>query len=127
MNINENTLNELITRYADDKEILDIIYNTVTAIEEYHSAILKMEAWMKVYSYNSVDKDEYQQNITDMDKRRTMCHNSVLSSVNILNRLAAKENLPLLYDSIVSEERPYRTEVADAVLEYIEDIIKKRR
>jgi hypothetical protein len=62
-----------------------------------------------------------------MDKRRTMCHNSVLSSINILNRLATKENLSPLYDGTVSEERPYRTEVADAVLEYIEDIIKKRR
>jgi hypothetical protein len=65
MNINETTLNELITRYSEDKEILDIIYNTLTAVEEYHSAILKMEAWTKVYSYKSVDKDEYQQNVTD--------------------------------------------------------------
>ena len=86
-----------------------------------------MESWMKVYSYKSVDKEEYQSKVTDMDRRRTMCHNSVLSSVNILNRLAAKENLPLVYDGIVSEERPYRKEVANAVLEYVENIIKTKK
>lgn len=125
--INTETILRLSLLYAEDTEFLDILYSSLKSFEEYHSAIYDMESWMKIYSYKSVDKEEYQSKVTEMDRRRTMCHNSVLSSVNILNRLATKENLPLVYDGVVSEERPYRREVADAVLEYVENIIKMRR
>lgn len=125
--INYETITRLISIFQEDKEMLDILYSSLKSFEEYHSVIFDMESWMKVYSYKSVDKEEYQSKVADMDRRRTMCHNSVLSSVNILNRLADKENLPLVYDGIVSEERPYRREVANAVLEYVENIVKSRR
>lgn len=125
--INYETINKLIATYQEDKDMLDILYSSLKSFEEYHSVIFDMETWMKVFSYKSVDKEEYQSKVTDMDRRRTMCHNSVLSSVNILNRIAVKENLPLVYDGIVSEERPYRREVANAVLEYVENIVKNRR
>lgn len=125
--LNINTLKKLAEIYQEDNEALDILYSSLKSFEEYHSVIYDMETWMKIYSYKSVDKEEYQSKVTDMDRRRTMCHNSVLSSVNILNRLAVKENLPLVYDGVVSEERPYRIEVANAILEYVENIIKNRR
>jgi len=41
--------------------------------------------------------------------------------------MAAKEGLELIYNGIVSEERPYRREVANAVLEYVEKVIRERR
>ena len=125
--INNETITKLITTCQEDKDMLDILYSSLKSFEEYHSVIFDMETWMKVFSYKSVEKEDYQSKVTDMDRRRTMCHNSVLSSVNILNRLAVKENLPLVYDGVVSEERPYRREVANAVLEYVENIIKNRR
>ena len=125
--INNETITKLITACHEDKDMLDILYSSLKSFEEYHSVIFDMETWMKVFSYKSIDKEEYQSKVTDMDRRRTMCHNSVLSSVNILNRFAAKENLPLVYDGVVSEERPYRREVANAVLEYVENIVKNRR
>ncbi len=125
--LNINTLKKLAEIYQEDNELLNILYSSIKSFEEYHLAIYEMESWMKVFSYKSIDKEEYQSKVTDMDIRRTMCHNSVLSSVNILNRLATKENFPLVYDGIVSEERPYRREVANAVLEYVENIIKNRR
>ena len=125
--INAETISKLISIYAEDTEGLDILHSSLKAFEEYHSAIYEMEIWMRIYSYNSVDKEEYQDKVTNMDKRRTACHNSVLISVNVLNRLAVKENLPLVYEGVVSEERPYRREVANAVLEYVENVIKNRR
>lgn len=125
--INAETISKLISIYAEDTEFLDILHSSLKSFEEYHSAIYEMETWMRIYSYNSVDKEEYQSRVADMDKCRTACHNSVLISVNVLNRLAVKENLPLVYEGIVSEERPYRREVANAVLAYVENIIKNRR
>lgn len=125
--INEETILKLSSLYTEDSEVLNIIYDSLKSFEEYHVAIYDMELWMHLYSYKSVDTEEYQSKVADMDRRRRMCHNSALSSVNILNRLALKENLPPVYEGIVSEEMPYRREVANAILEYAENIIKKRK
>lgn len=125
--VNEKTLENLITMYADDKEMLDIIYDALESFEEYHSAIYTMETKMKLYSPKSMGADERRAMTEGLDKRRTMLHNKIISSVNILNRIAETSNTAPFYDGIVSEERPYRREVANSVLEYIEKIILERR
>ena len=122
----EETIAKLISIYKDDDKILKTIEQSITSFEEYHSAIFKMELWMKVFS-NTVSGSEYQENVSLMDKSRTTNHNSVLGNVNLLNRLANMNNLPPVYDGIVSHDRPYRREVAIAVLEYVEKIVKSRR
>lgn len=122
----EETIAKLISIYKDDDKILKTIEQSITSFEEYHSAIFKMELWMKVFS-NTVSGSEYQENVSLMDKSRTTNHNSVLGNVNLLNRLADMNNLPPVYDGIVSHDRPYRREVANAVLEYVEKIVKNRR
>ena len=121
-----DTINKLIEKYKDDDKFLKIIERSISTFEEYHEAIFKMELWMKIYS-NSITGQEYKDNVSKLDKMRTVNHNSVLANVNLLNRLAKKNSLPPVYDGIVSEERPYRREVANAVLEYVESIIKNRR
>lgn len=126
MMICKETIEKLLEIYRDDDKILKIIERSITSFEEYHSEIFKMELWMKVYA-RSVTSDEYRENVSKLDKSRTMLHNSVLGNVNLLNRLAEKNKLAPVYDGIVSYERPYRREVANAVLEYVENIIKNRR
>lgn len=127
MNINNETINKLISKFREDREMLDIIFDALKTFEEYHLAIYNMETQLRVYSYDSMDTEDYKDLIQELDGKRTRCHNAVLTSVNILNRIADKENLPLVYEGIVSEKRPYRREVANAVLEYVENIIKNRR
>lgn len=126
MMICKETIEKLTELYRDDDQILKITERSIASFEEYHSVIFKMELWMKVYS-RSVSSEEYKDNVSKLDKARTMSHNSVLGNVNLLNRLAEKNQLPPVYDGIVSHERPYRREVANAVFEYVEEIIKNRR
>ena len=126
MMICKETIEKLTELYRDDDRILKIIERSIASFEEYHSVIFKMELWMKVYA-RLVSSEEYKDNVSKLDKTRTMSHNSVLGNVNLLNRLAEKNQLPPVYDGIVSHERPYRREVANAVLEYVEEIIKSRR
>ena len=123
--LNKDTIDKLIAIYKEDKKMLSIIERSLMSFEEYHQSIYKMELWMKVYS-NSSSGDEYKDNVSRLDKSRTTQHNAVLGNVNLLNRLAEKNGLPLVYDGIVSHDRPYRREVADAVLNYAEEIIINR-
>ena len=127
MKLNTETISKLVSLYREDREILDIIFDALKTFEEYHLAIYNMETQLRVYSYDSMDTEDYKDLIQELDGKRTRCHNAVLTSVNMLNRIADKEGFPLIYEGIVSEKRPYRREVANAVLEYVEDVIKNRR
>lgn len=124
--LREDTIIKLIDMYKDEDKILNAIARAIGSFEDYHNTIFKMELWMKVFS-KTVSASEYQDNVSRLDKLRTTNHNAILGNVNLLNRLAEKNNLDPVYDGMVSHERPYRREVANAVLEYVENIIKNRR
>ena len=79
---------------------------------------------MKIFSNGNVDKDNYKIKIEELDKSRTTYHNALLGNVNVLNRLAEKNTLPPFYDGKVSQDRPYRREVANGVLQYVEKIVE---
>ena len=49
-----------------------------------------------------------------------------LKEKRILNRLTGQAGLPSVYEGIVSEESPYRTELADANLALVADVITNR-
>lgn len=126
MIINSDTINRLIQIFDDDGMVIDTIRNTIMEFEEYHYAIYKMEHFIRFRDKN-MDAEEYRDKMTELDSNRTRKHNSILTGIKIMNRLAEQQNLAPVYDGIVSEERPYRREVANAVLEYVEQVIKSRR
>ena len=123
----EEQLGKLFSAAHDDAELLKLISDCVNSFEEYHRAIFDMESWLKLYNSKNLTQEDYQYQMIELSKRRTNSHNAVLASVNILNRVAAQHGLPPVYDGEVSEKQPYRREVADAVLGYIENVIRKRR
>lgn len=124
--INKSSIEQLISRYADDKEMLDIIFNALSDFEDYHRRIYEMETKLKVYTPKSMNPEDYRDMRETLDRSRSSQHNMVIMNVGMLNRFAESENIPLIYEGIVSEERPYRRELANAVLAYVEEIIKNR-
>ena len=126
MQINKDTLSALIDRNMSDKENLDFIFHCLMDFEDYHCAVFEMECKESLYSPGVLGRDNYRYMLSSADKNRTMAHNNLLGKVNALNRLAANYELPPLYDGVVSEDRPYRREVADAVFEYVQSVIENR-
>lgn len=124
--LNVKTIAKLTEIYSDNEKFLGIIERCLKSFMLYHQSIYEMEIWIRVFGRNT-DTPDYKDKFSRLDKYRTSCHNSVLGNVNMLNRLAEKNGLDAVYDGIVSEERPYRREVANAVLEYVEYIIENRR
>ena len=127
MYLNKSALEKLIQTHKNDRDSLDMIYDVLNGFEEYHAKIIEMEMKIKLFPAGTLDREEYQYMITELDKHRTMQHDSVLTGVNILNRMAERENIDPIYNGKVSKERPYRREVANAVLDFIQDIIVNRR
>ena len=127
MPINTETLNKLIESYHDDEDALNMIEELLAVFEAYHTAIYGMETKLLLYSHGMAKDGDYQKTVEELDRTRTTRHNAVLARVNILNRMAKQYDLAPFYDGVVSEERPYRREVANAVLAFVETIIENRR
>ena len=124
--ISTETLNNLISRYKDDTEMLDIITGALDSFEKYHQAIYKLGIQRKLFTQGAMSTETYRVLIPDLDSVRTRNHNALLSDVRLLNRLAEQNGLSPFYDGPVSEERPIRTWVADAVLDFVRQVIKDR-
>ena len=125
MMIYRQTLDRLIEVSRRDPELLDAIQDALKSFEEYHTAIYSMETRKKLL-IDTVETQKYQDEIAEMDHRRTNCHNAVLANVSMLNRMAAMADLPPVYDGTISVDQPYRREVADAVLKFVQEIILER-
>jgi len=126
MSVNVETLNGIIKYCMDDKDDIEMVVKALETFEDYHYAIYRLEITRRLFSCNAIDSDTYRSETVDRDRTRTVNHNALLGQVNFLNRLAEEAGLQPFYDGIVSEERPYRREVANAVLEFVREVIVKR-
>ena len=124
--VNVDSLNRLIDTYKDDAEMTGIILDALESFEEYHQAIYSLELQRRLYAHGAIDADTYREKVSAMDQVRSFRHNTVLSNIRLLNRLADQEHIPPFYDGTVSEDHPYRTEVADAVLSFVRGVIADR-
>ena len=115
-----------MTIHADDRDMISLIVDGLESFERYHQAIYALEIQRKLYACGAMDSETYRDAIPHLDQVRTSAHNVVIMNVQILNRIAAQSNLEPFYDGVVSEERPYRTMLADAILEFVREIIDNR-
>ena len=106
--------------------MIELIVDALDSFERYHQAIYALELKQKLRQAKAVDDETFREEYPAMDRVRTTCHNSVIANVSIMNRLAEQAGLPPVYDGIVSEERPSRTELADAILAFVADVITNR-
>ena len=126
MKVNKDTIRQLVLQYRDEEVMLEMLEDALRSFEEYHQAIYYLELKKQLYSMGAMEGREYRTLIEELDRGRTANHNAVLVQVNVLNRMAKAAGLPLFYEGVVSEERPYRREVANAVLEYVETVVRER-
>ena len=126
MKANMETVKSLLTLHANDREIVQLIVDCLESFESYHKAIYTLEIQRDLFSRGAMDSETYRDLIPHLDQIRSGNHNTVISNVRMLNRLAEQAGLKPFYDDIVSEERPYRTELADAILDLVREIIDNR-
>ena len=126
MSLNAETIWKMLQFFRDDQETVETIEHALMLFESYHASIYELEIKKRLYSSGAMEADTYRERIPRLDKTRTYTHNALLTQVNVLNRIAAEGTLPPVYAGIVSEERPYRREVANAVLDFVQQIILNR-
>lgn len=123
--MNRKALEDLIQVCKSDSELLEIIEDALRSFEEYHTAIYSMEIRKRMLS-GTVEVQQVQEEVGNMDQQRTSRHDAVIANISVLNRLAEQSGLPPVYDGVISRDQPYRRQIADAVLNYVRDIILER-
>ena len=126
MFINVETLNRLLERFGQDPDDLELITGALTSMENYHRAIYELELTRRLNGCGLLTGDDYRQRFQRQDATRTRCHNDRLSRIAMLNRLAEEAGLPPVYDGTISEETPFRRQVADATLAFVNDVMLNR-
>ena len=126
MGFNSETISSLLSIYANESDLIGIIIDALESFESYHQSIYALEIRRNLHIRGAMDDETYREVIPRLDEIRSSRHNAVISNVSLLNRLAAQNNLPPFYDGVVSEERPYRTLLADVILLYVRKIIETR-
>lgn len=99
-------LRELCDRYSHDKEAVDFINSCYSSIISYHNVVLKTRYNIE----NSVIKfrlsgEAYREFVKEQDLTRKLSHDSAIGSINIINRLAAKEGMPPISGNVNMEDR----------------------
>ncbi|MDO5435054.1 MAG: DUF3232 domain-containing protein [Clostridia bacterium] len=125
--LNGTTVRGLIDSLGDDAEMLDLMEEMLTDFENYHQSVYRMEISLMVRNHRNTDTDRVNEMTEQLDKARTGRHDKLLDDIILMNRMAAQQGLPPVYDGTVSKERPYRRQVANAVFAYVEEIIHGRR
>ena len=107
--------------------MVDAINEALLSFEAYHQAVYTLECALAVYGNGLLEAGEYRDLVTALDGKRTVAHNTLLAKVGFLNRLADQHGLSPFYGGEVSREQPQRREVADAVFEFVHDVIVHRQ
>lgn len=126
MMVNIETLNSLLGHFRDDQEDIADIVHAMETFEDYHNAIYRLEITRRLFSCNAIESETYRSDTVERDRLRTYNHNAVIAQVNLLNRMAEEASLPPFYEGVVSEEKPYRRELANAILGFIQEVIVNR-
>jgi len=87
--------------------------NRYIAVVCEHTWKLQMQRWN-----NSI---EHSQEVAEIDKKRSLVHNSLISLINSVNRLCENSGLPRLYDG-----EDERRQMGDFALELVEAYFRDR-
>ena len=124
--LNVKSIEAIIAMYKTDKVKLDFVKSLLDSFEAYHKAVFDDQMFLVIYGGGALPADDYRDKRTEVDKTRSIYHDSLITNVGILNRLAEKAKVPPVYDGEVSQKQPYRRMLANSVFEYVEYIINNR-
>ncbi len=70
---------------------------------------------------------DFKENYGRHDQQRTSAHNLAIQSLGALNKLCEIKGIDLIYDGVISEDQPYRREIANAIIRLLGEIVEARR
>ncbi len=108
--------------YIDDADAIEIIEDAIYIYGEYTLYVYKMESLRSILK-TRLESEEYINKIQEMDKNRTIIHNSAISSTKVINRLCEAKELPLFFKGNIED----RVEIAEFIKDVVVNIFENRK
>ena len=74
MTYNSETVKSLLSIYAGDGEMIEIILDALDSFEKYHQAIYTLELRRELHIRGAMDDETYREEIPRLDQIRTTRH-----------------------------------------------------
>lgn len=107
MNIKNNFL-QLVKSCGKDEELFDFIEMGMNAMVNYVGKVAHMEYCIPLYN-GRYEGQEYRDKVQELDERRRMAHESAISAVDSLTRLAKNLGVEPMFDGNLED----RYQIAD--------------
>ena len=105
-------------KYPDGDLYKECLFDMIDGCADYVSAVTKMESYRSIPSKNGA---EFREKLTQLDKTRTIFHNSLISKITVLNRICAKIGL----EPVCADRLP-RAEYGDFAFTVVKDFFEHR-
>lgn len=115
------TLLETIeTKLADPQKetAKKLVTDFLNNCNDYVTAVYNMETSIQVARFR-LDDEEYRETIMRLDKTRKTCHDCLISSINIVNRIADMVNYEHVLEIKNMEERQSRITCGNLAIEVV--------
>jgi hypothetical protein len=116
-------INQLVSNLKDrnDSDAISLVNETLKNCWKYIQRVNELEAYLLTKSADT--PESYQQIVTELDKSRSVSHDSLISSVKIVNRLCIEADLQPIFSGNIEN----RIEVAEFAMEVALEIFRERR
>lgn len=111
---NQKTLDKILA--TNDEDYVDIAKDSINSFNNYTQIVVNFEDDIDELKKDS--PDSYRMRMVELDRKRKIAHDTCLSSVDILNRIAQNEKMQPFCDlgnNIKSAKEVNRTDIADAI------------
>lgn len=117
-------MNDLRNRIAAlcalcDEDERDLIETMIRSAADYVRAVVVMEA--AASNYAGREAEQLRTTVAELDRSRRTVHNGLISSVDIVNRICAAHDAPLIY---TGDEK--RRHYGDFALSLVQEIFEAR-
>ena len=113
-------LNAIETKLADPQRetAKKLVTDFLNSCNDYVTAVYNMETSIQVARFR-LDDNEYRETIMRLDRHRKTCHNCLVNSVNIINRIADMVNCEHVLETKDVEERQNRRNCGNLAIEVV--------
>lgn len=114
---------DLVSRLHSKGELesIELVTEMLKICGAYIQRVNVIEALL--ISRPSKDPEKYRQMVTELDKQRSDTHNSLISSITVLNRLCKTADMQPIFEG----DTKNRVEVAEFALKVVNEFFNDRR
>ena len=101
---------------------MDIVIKAIDAFTSYVKTVDDGETFIR-FAYATMEGNALRVAVENADRTRRNAHESAIAMVSILNRMAAKRGVPMVFNGDIND----RLQVADFCLEIIVKVFQARK